>query len=98
MRQDCDILSHQFCGQQGGGTSTHVAPWCDVCGRFTDQDATKRANRWYIYCIVGCTKIWRFPQNITEPSQKLGLSIRRKHANSLLVLTTPYALTVGTTI
>ena len=19
MRQDCDILSHQFCGQQGGG-------------------------------------------------------------------------------
>ena len=24
MRQDCDILSHQFCGQQGGGTSTHV--------------------------------------------------------------------------
>ena len=26
MRQDWDILSHQFCGQQGGGTSTHVAP------------------------------------------------------------------------
>ena len=26
MRQDCDILSHQFCGQQGGGTSTHVTP------------------------------------------------------------------------
>ena len=26
MRQDYDILSHQFCGQQGGGTSTHVAP------------------------------------------------------------------------
>ena len=26
MRQDCDILSHQFCGQHGGGTSTHVAP------------------------------------------------------------------------
>ena len=25
MRQDCDILSHQFCGQQGGGTSTHVS-------------------------------------------------------------------------
>ena len=24
MRQDCDILSHQFCGQQGGGTSTHI--------------------------------------------------------------------------
>ena len=23
MRQDNDILSHQFCGQQGGGTSTH---------------------------------------------------------------------------
>ena len=22
MRQDCDILSHQFCGQQGGGTSS----------------------------------------------------------------------------
>ena len=22
MRQDNDILSHQFCGQQGGGTST----------------------------------------------------------------------------
>ena len=31
-RQDRDILSHQFRGQQGGGTSTHVAPWCDVCG------------------------------------------------------------------
>ena len=29
MRQDNDILSHQFCGQQGGGTSTHVAPWCE---------------------------------------------------------------------
>ena len=29
MRPDCDILSHQFCGQQGGGTSTHVAPWCE---------------------------------------------------------------------
>ena len=29
MRQDCDILSHQFCGQQGGGTSTHVAPRCE---------------------------------------------------------------------
>ena len=25
-RQDRDILSHQFRGQQGGGTSTHVAP------------------------------------------------------------------------
>ena len=24
MRQDCDILSHQFCGQQGGGTSTQM--------------------------------------------------------------------------
>ena len=23
MRQDNDILSHQLCGQQGGGTSTH---------------------------------------------------------------------------
>ena len=29
MRQDNDILSHQLCGQQGGGTSTHVAPWCE---------------------------------------------------------------------
>ena len=29
MRQDCAILSHQLCGQQGGGTSTHVAPWCE---------------------------------------------------------------------
>ena len=28
-RQDRDILSHQFRGQQGGGTSTHVAPWCE---------------------------------------------------------------------
>ena len=28
-RQDMDILSHQFRGQQGGGTSTHVAPWCE---------------------------------------------------------------------
>ena len=27
MQQDNDILSHQLCGQQGGGTSTHVAPW-----------------------------------------------------------------------
>ena len=24
MRQDCDILSHQLCVQQGGGTSTHL--------------------------------------------------------------------------
>ena len=30
MRQDNDISSHQLCGQQGGGTSTHVAPWCDT--------------------------------------------------------------------
>ena len=29
MRLDNDILSHQLCGQQGGGTSTHVAPWCE---------------------------------------------------------------------
>ena len=29
MRQDCDILSHQFYGQQGGGISTHVVPWCE---------------------------------------------------------------------
>ena len=28
-RQDRDILSYQFRGQQGGGTSTHVAPWCE---------------------------------------------------------------------
>ena len=28
-RQDRDILSHQFRGQQGGGTSIHVAPWCE---------------------------------------------------------------------
>ena len=32
-------------------------------------------------CTVGCTKIWRFHQKITEPSKKLGLTIRRKHAN-----------------
>ena len=25
IRNNC---GHQFCGQQGGGTSTHVAPWC----------------------------------------------------------------------
>ena len=25
MQQDGDILSHQFRGRQGGGTSTHVA-------------------------------------------------------------------------
>ena len=30
---------------------------------------------------IGCTKIWRFHQKITEPSQKLCLTIRRKHAN-----------------
>ena len=34
-----------------------------------------------IHYTVGCTKIWRFYQKITEPSQKLGLTIRRKHAN-----------------
>ena len=28
-RQDSDIISHQFRGQQGGGTSTHVTPWCE---------------------------------------------------------------------
>ena len=32
-------------------------------------------------CLLGCTKIWRFHQKITEPSQKLGFTIRRKHAN-----------------
>ena len=32
-------------------------------------------------CVLGCTKIWRFCQKITELSQKLGLTIRRKHAN-----------------
>ena len=30
MRQDCAILSHQLCGQQGGGTSTHRERW-KVC-------------------------------------------------------------------
>ena len=30
-RQDRDILSHQFRGQQGGGTSTHVAPDTHRC-------------------------------------------------------------------
>ena len=28
-RQDSDILSHPFRGQQGGGTPTHVALWCE---------------------------------------------------------------------
>ena len=43
--------------------------------------------RMYIFCVlcvictIGCTKIWRLYQKITEPSQKLGLTIRRKHAN-----------------
>ena len=32
-RQDRDILSHQFRGQQGGGTSTHVAPRCEREGK-----------------------------------------------------------------
>ena len=31
--------------------------------------------------LLGCTKIWPFHQKITEPSQKLVLTIRRKHAN-----------------
>ena len=47
-RQDRDILSHQFRGQQGGGTSTHVAPWCDVCGetdRQTDIEIERQRNR-----------------------------------------------------
>ena len=30
---------------------------------------------------LGCTKIWQFHQKVTEPSQKLGLTIRRKYAN-----------------
>ena len=55
------------------------------CQIFTDFDK----------CTLGCTKIWRLHQKITEPSQKLGLTIRRKHANFQLVLTTPYALTVA---
>ena len=38
-RQDRDILSHQFRGQQGGGTSTHVAPWCE---RERDRDWRER--------------------------------------------------------
>ena len=29
MRQDNDMSSHQLCAQQGGGTSTHVAQWCE---------------------------------------------------------------------
>ena len=29
MRQE-DKLSHQFCGQRGGGTSTDVAPWRNI--------------------------------------------------------------------
>ena len=48
-----------------------------------------------VQCSVGCTKIWRLHQKITEPSQKLGLTIRRKHTNFQLVPTTPYALTVA---
>ena len=27
MKQDWDILSHQFWGLQDGGTSTHITPW-----------------------------------------------------------------------
>ena len=37
-------------------------------------------NIYRIY-ILGCTKIWRLYQKITEPSQKLRLTIRRKHGN-----------------
>ena len=35
----------------------------------------------YVKYIVGCTKIWRFHQKITEPSQKLGHTIMRNYAN-----------------
>ena len=38
-------------------------------------------NTKHIQYTLGCTKIWRFYQKITEPSQKLGLTIRRKYAN-----------------
>ena len=42
-RQDCAILSHQLCGQQGGGTSTHVAPWCE---RNLDSPSLRRETGW----------------------------------------------------
>ena len=34
-----------------------------------------------VQCTLGFTKIWRFHQKITEPSQTLGLTIRRNLAN-----------------
>ena len=48
MRQDNDILSHQLCGQQGGGTSTHVAPWCERDPRLVKIKNIKKQNLLYV--------------------------------------------------
>ena len=50
MRQDNDILSHQLCGQQEGGTSTHVAPCCEK-SRLVKIKNIKKQNLLY-----GCFK------------------------------------------
>ena len=53
MRQDCDILSHQFCGQHVGGTSTHVVLWCE---RNLDTPKNKEYTPYKIYYSVQCFK------------------------------------------
>ena len=45
--------------------------------------------------MLGCTKIRRFLQNIFKYSQKLKLSMTRKHANSFQGLLIAYTLTVA---
>ena len=64
-RQDRDILSHQFRGQQGGGTSTHVAPWCEKRSRVVKIKNIKKQNLLY-----GCFKK-QSTQKISNQKMKL---------------------------
>ena len=63
-RQDKDILSHQFRAQHGGGTSTHVASWCER-SRVVKIKNIKKQNLLY-----GCFKK-QSTQKISNQKMKL---------------------------
>ena len=65
--------------------SRHYGKRFNSIGKFKSLTFQLRAIYFHTFAVdvyvLGCTKIWRLHQKITEPSQKLGLTIRRKHAN-----------------
>ena len=50
-----------------------------ICGILFGHHSAIQGSGYNVHCSVGCTKIWRFYQKITEPSQKLGLTYFRDH-------------------